>query len=133
MYTHMQNRCTYTLKTFSRPQKTSRPDRKFFIGTAARSGLHTKTYRTPILTTRAQCGGRTSIRSHVATTLFRQSEPMADAATPFAKPYHQAPFWKFLYVLRCRSLSLTSSLSSGISSSPVRRRTSITGCQWTGG
>ena len=67
-HAHMQNRCTYTLKTFSRPQKTSRPDRKFFIGTAARSGLHKKTYRTPILTTQAQGGGQTSSRFHAAET-----------------------------------------------------------------
>ena len=121
-YTHTTDTRTHTY-TFSRPQKTSRPDRKFFMSMAARSGLNIKIYRTPMLTTRAQGGGRTSSRSHAAKRLFRQLEPMADAATPFSEPYHQAPFWKFRYVSRCRSLSSTSSLFSGISCSPVRRRT----------
>ena len=76
-----------------------------------------------MLTTPAQGGGRTSSRFHVAKTLFRQLEPMVDAAMPLAKPYHQAPFWKFRYVSRCRSLLSTSSLFSGISCSPVRWRT----------
>ena len=90
-----------------------------------RSGLKLKIYRTPMLTTRAQCGGRTSTRSHVAKKLLRQLERMADTGTSFSNPCHQAPFWKFLYAWRCRSLLSTSSLFSGISCSPVRQRMSI--------
>ena len=122
---HIYTADTRKHKTFSRPQKILRLDKKFLFGMAARSGLNIKMYRAPMLTTRAQGGGRTSSRFHVAETLFRQLEPMVGAAMPFAKPYHQAPFWKFRFVLRCRSLSLTSSLSSGISCSPVRQRMSI--------
>ena len=120
--THMHNRCMYA-HNILRPKKTSRPDRKFFIGMAARSGSSSKIYRTPMWTTRAQGGGRTSSRFHVAKMLFRQLDPMADAGMPFAKPYHRAPFWRFRYVSRYRSLSSTSSLFSGISCLPVRRRT----------
>ena len=96
-----------------------------------RIGLKVKIYRTAMLTTRAQCGGRTSTRSHVAKAFVTQLERMADTASPYAKPCHQELFWKFLYVWRCRSLSSTSSLFSGISCSPVRWGTSITGCQQT--
>ena len=108
----------------SRPQKTSRLDRKFLFGMAALSGLNQKTCRTPMLTMRAQCGDRTSTRCHVAKALLRQLERMADTVLPYAKPYHQAPFWKFLYAWRCRSLSSTSSLFSGIlcSSAQQHRR-----------
>ena len=120
--------CTHTqqiyvhINTFSRPQKTSRLDRKFLFGMAVRSGLKAKIYRTPMLTTRAQCGGQTSKRCHVAETLTRQLKRMADTASLLSKPYRQAPFWKFLSVWRCRSLLSTSCLISGISCSPVRRR-----------
>ena len=120
MPAYIHNRCTYTC-TFSRPQKTSRLDRNFFFGMAARSGLNIKMYRAPMLTTRPHSGDRTSTRSHVAKILFTQLERMADTATPLSRPYHQEPFWKFLDVSRCRSLSSTSSPFSGILSSPVRR------------
>ena len=73
-------------------------------------------------TTRAQCGGPTSTRGHVAKAFLPQLERMADTASPFSKPCHQAPFWKYLYAWRCRSLSSTSSLFSGILCSSVRRR-----------
>ena len=122
----MHNRYTYTC-TLSRPKKTSQPDRKFFLGMAARSGSSPKIYRTSMLTTRAQGGGRTSSRFHVAKKLFRQLEPMADAAMSLSKPCHQAPLWRFRYVSRCRSLSSTSSLICGISCSLVRRRMDILG------
>ena len=116
--------CTHI--TFKRPQKTSRLDRRFLFGMAVRSGLNVKIYRTPILTTRPQCGGRASSRSHVANALLRQPERMADRSSLlWKKSYRQDLFWKFLYVCRCRSLSSTSSLISGISCSPVRRRMSI--------
>ena len=47
---------------------------------------------------------------------------MADTASPFwPTPYHQEPFWKFLYAWRCRSLSSTSSLISGISCSRMQQ------------
>ena len=95
---------------------------------AMRIGLNVEIYRTPMLTTRAQCGGRTSTRSHVANTFVRQLKRMAGTVLPFwPTPYHQAPFWKFLYAWRCRSLSSTSSLFSGILCSLVRRRMSILG------
>ena len=76
----------------SRPQKTSRLDRKFSFRMAARSGSIVKISRASMLTTRAQCGGRTCTRCHVAKALTRQSERMADTASPYAKPHHQAPF-----------------------------------------
>ena len=63
----MHNRDTNAL-TLPRPQKTLRLDRKFWFGMAVQSGLKVKAYRTPMLTTRAQCGGRSSSRSHVAET-----------------------------------------------------------------
>ena len=119
--------CTLTL---SRPPKTSRLDRKFLFGMAALSGLNQKTCRTPTLTMRAQCGDRTSTRCHVAKAFVIQLERMANTASPFSKPYGQAPFWKFLYAWRCRLLSSTSSLFSGNLFSPVRRRImSILVCQ----
>ena len=91
-----------------------------------RSGLKVKTYSTSMLTTRAQCGGRTSTRSHVlAKVLLTNLERMADTASLLPKPCHQAPFWTFLYAWRCRSLSSTSSRMSGILCSLVRRRMSI--------
>ena len=124
MHAHIHNRYTYTY-TLSRPQKTSRLDRKFLFGMAVRSGFNVKIYRTPLLTTRPQCGGRTSTRSHVAKALLRQLERMADTSLPLSEPYRQAPFWKLLYVWRSRSLPSTSSLISGISCSPVRRRMGI--------
>ena len=121
---HNANMCTLTL---SRPQKTSRPGRNFLFGMAARSGLKVKTYRTPMLTTQAQYGGRISTRCHIATKLIRESERMADVTTPFSKPYGQAPSLKFLYAWTCRSLSSTNSLFFGILCSLVRRRISILG------
>ena len=78
-----------------------------------------------MLTTRAQCGGRTSTRCHARKVLLKKLERMADTASPLSKPCPQAPSWKFLYAWRCRSLSSTSSLISGISCSPVRRNMSI--------
>ena len=69
MHVHGHNRYTNT-RTLSRPQKTSRLDRKFWFGIPVRIGLKVKMYRTPMLTTRAQCGGRTSTRSHVAKTFL---------------------------------------------------------------
>ena len=87
----------------------------------ALSGLNQKICRTPMLTTRAQCGGRTSTRCHVAKMFVTQLERMADTASLFPKPCHQAPFLTFLYAWRCRSLSSTSSLISGILCSSVRR------------
>ena len=109
------------MHALSRPQKTLRLDRKFWSGMAVQSGLKGKIYRTPMWTTRAQCGGRTSTRCHVAKAFVRQLERMADIASPYAKPYHQAPFWKFLSAWRCRSLSSTSSLFSGILCSSVQQ------------
>ena len=58
-------------------------------------GLRAKTYRTPLLTTRAQCGGRTSTRCHIAEKLLRDGW-MAVTATPFSTLQSQSPFWKFL-------------------------------------
>ena len=92
---------------------------------AVRSGLKVKTYSTPMLTTRAQCGGRTSTRSHVRKALLTKLERMANTASPLPKPCPQAPFWKILYAWRCRLLSSTSSLIYGILCSPVRRIMSI--------
>ena len=90
-------------------------------GMAVRSGLKLKIYRTPMLTTRAQRGGRTSTRSHVAKEFVRQLERMADTASLFRLSYHQAPLWMCLYVWMCRSLSSTSSLFSGILFSSVQQ------------
>ena len=123
IHTCIYKRYTYTHKTFSRPKKTSRPDRKFFIGMATGSGLNIKRCRTPMLITRAQCGGQNFSRFHVDERLFRQLEPMADAAMPLAKPCHQVSFWKFHCVSTYRCFSSTGSLCSGISCLPVRRST----------
>ena len=118
IYICMQSCTTDTRehKHFSRPQKTSRLDRNCLFDMAARSGLNAKIYRTPMSTTRVQCGTRASSRFHAKAFV------MADTASPYAEPHHQEPLYTFLYVWRCRSLSSTSSLFSGILCSPVRWR-----------
>ena len=65
-----------------RPQKTSRLDRKFLFRMALPIGLNLKMYRTLMLTTRAQCGGRTFIHSHVAKAFVTQLERMANPFSP---------------------------------------------------
>ena len=85
IHTRTADACIHVHIKFSRPKQTSRPGRNFFMG-MAQSGLRAKIYRTLLWTTGAQGGGRTSSRFHVAKTLFRQLEPMADACMPFAKP-----------------------------------------------
>ena len=103
MHTHMHTHidvCTHTkllqcmphTQYLSRPQKISRLDRKFLFVTAASSGFNVETYRTPVWTTPAQCGGRTSTRSHVAKELLRVLERTGDTAFSHAKLYHQTPF-----------------------------------------
>ena len=78
--THSAYPCT---QTHPRPQKPSRLDRKFFLIMATRIGLEAKTYRTPMSTTRAQCGGRISTRCHIAENLL--TEPwMANTSSLFS-------------------------------------------------
>ena len=93
---HTHNRYTDTY-TLSRPQKISRLDRKFWSRMAVQTGLKVKIYRTPMLTTRAQCGGRTCNHSRVAKMLISRLDRMADTCSLFRLSYHQAPWWTFLY------------------------------------
>ena len=117
--------CTHTQQKtrIHRPQKTSQLDRKFWSAMAVQTGLKLKVFRTSMWTTRAQCGGRTSTRSHVDKGFVGQLERMAETASPlWPTPYHQAPSWTFLYAWKCRSMSSTSSLFSGILLSWVQQQ-----------